>query len=471
MNPTQHVGDAESKVLARLGRDINAAFELLLAEIHSLDERSARDDGAAHLVELAYNLRAVVEPLIAFARLDSTAPAEQPSRIDVKALLAKATSAPDVAPSFRVTWHGDLGESFDDRNRLEQGLVLCLRLMGRVSGAGKARLHVRREVHQPVDHIVLVTDISNPEPVALALLNSAAVAIGAKVELDGNSLSLGFVVGVPVHRGMPASATPVLAFRRSGDATPAEPETAARALILIVDDEPAARAYMSRILELEGFEVVSCSTLEQADEAVHSYRPDVVMLDRLLLEREDRDWVRRFESQFPRGRTPLVLLQSAECESLGLIRVSDIVRKPIDRNEVVATVERLTGVGSPPTVVIRDSKDDAKWQRCLEGQTRVVTALNVSNGRRVLDTATPRIVIVDVRSVDGAIEMLEEFRRSGGRGVPVVAVHGRLSKKNRLRLDAVADARLTHSMLSRRSLDTVVRHLDESAAHASLGAG
>jgi twitching motility two-component system response regulator PilH len=475
MNETDQtsINDSESHVLSRLGRDISGPLEALLEEIHALDASIPADDGAARLVELAYDLQAVVEPLTAFARLEAMPPADELSHVDLRAALTSAAGAPDVAPSFRVTPHGDLGTSFGDRVRFERGLGLCLRLLSRmIGGKGKSPLHLRREVHQPSDRVVLTTEITQPEPVALALLKSAAKVLGATIEIERTTVTLGFFVGVAAPGDATGLTRPVLAFPRGENASSGEPDAAERAaLILVVDDEPAARAYVGRLLELEGFEVVSCSTLEQAHEAVDAYRPDVVILDRLQLEREGSDWIRRFRGDPALGRTPLVLMQSAESESFGLVSVSAVVSKPIDPNEVVATIERLTGAGSPPMVVIRHSKHDSKWQRCLEGQARVVTALDVSEGERVLDTLTPRILIVDVRHVEGSMDLLEKFRRGRGSDVPVVAVHGRLSKKARLRLDAVADVRLTHSELSRRCLDSAVRDIEAGPRRTELGAG
>ncbi len=466
--------DTVRDLLVRLGRDLSGALESLLAEIHALDERIARDDGAAQVVELAYKLRTIVEPITAFAQLESTPPADELVRIDLRDLVTKVTSGPEVAASFRVSLRGDLGVSFDDRNRLEPALELCLRLLSRMT-ENKTPLYVHREVHEPSDRVVLTTELHKPEPVALALLKRTAQAVGARLETDGRSLTLGFYVGARAlrdERGSGALAGPVLAFRRDENASAAEPEPAARAVIVVVDDEPAAQAYMGRLLELEGFEVVSCTTLEQALEAAHAYRPDLVILDRLQVDREDEDWLRRFRSEPAIGRTPLVLMQSAESDSLGLVSVSDIVGKPIDPNEVIATIERLTGTGSPPIVVIRDSQDDSKWRRCLEGQTRAVVASSVSEAERLLDAVTPKMLIVDVRHVDRAVALLEEVRRRGrGDRVPVVAVHGRLSKKARLRLDAVADARITYSELSRRSLEAMIHEVQLGDQRTTVGAG
>lgn len=102
----------------------------------------------------------------------------------------------------------------------------------------------------------------------------------------------------------------------------------------------------------------------------------------------------------------------------------------------------------------------------------MVTASNIPEAERLLDTVTPKTLIVDVRHLDGALELLEGLRAGGdGDRVPVVAVHGRLSKKARLRVDAVADTRLTFSELNQRSLRAALRELHDGERRTGLWAG
>jgi DNA-binding response OmpR family regulator len=285
-------------------------------------------------------------------------------------------------------------------------------------------------------------------------------------------LLFGFPVADRLERDEAApSPGPVLAFRRDERTRVRENDISERgAIVLVVDDEPAAREYLSRVLELEGFDVVQSSTLEDAYEAAHAYKPQVVTLDRLLLAREDGDWLRRFKEDPALARIPLVLVQSEESESMGLIAVSDVVRKPIDPDEVVATIDRLTGASSSPLLLVRDGEDASKWDRCFEGDARrVVTASSVSEAERVLDTATPKAVIVDVRKLERVLSLLEELRRrERTRDVPVVAIHGRLAEKALLHLDSLADRRLTFSELSRRSLQAALRELLGEDEHSSI---
>jgi len=477
--------DVAGQLLARLGEELAKPLGALIAEIHALDERNAEDDAAAHLVELGYNLQSILDPVTALARFEaiSAATANDRETIDVSSLLEDTVAAPELAATFKVAVRGELGTSFGDKARLEQGLSLCLRLISRMT-KDKTRLQVHREVHELADRIVFSVQIREPEPLALELLKVCAHLLGASVDIEAPVL----LFGVPVSDRLEGDETaalsakpsrPVLAFRRDERTQPTEDDVSERgAIVLVVDDEPAAREYMSRILELEGFDVVRSSTLEDAYEAAHAYKPHVITLDRLLLAREDGDWVRRFKADPALARIPLVLVQSEESESLGLVGVSDVVRKPIDPAEVVATLDRLTGASSSPLLLVRDEEDASKWERCLEGDPRrVVIASGVSEAERVLDTVTPTAVIVDFRNMNGMdtsrmLSLLENLRRSDRtRDVPVVAIHGRLTEKARLHLESLVDRRLTFGELSRRSLQATLRALTGDGEQSGFGAG
>jgi len=341
------------QLLARLGEELDKSLKALMAEIHALDECNA-EDRMAHLVDLGYNLQSILELVTALAQFETAAPANHNDKttIDVSSLLEETIAAPELAATFELAVRGELGTSFGDNAKLEQGLSLCLRLMSRMT-KDKTRLQVHREVHEPADRIVFSMQIREPKPLALELLKRTVHLLGASVDIDAPALLFGFPVSDRPKDDKRQSSSakrlrPVLAFRQDERTRPTEDDVTERgAIVLVVDDEPAAREYLSRILELEGFDVVRCSTLEDAYEAAHAYKPHVITLDRLQLSREEVDWVRRFKEDPALARIPLVLVQSEESESLGLVGVSDVVRKPINPDEVVATIDRLTTKASP----------------------------------------------------------------------------------------------------------------------------
>jgi DNA-binding response OmpR family regulator len=79
-------------------------------------------------------------------------------------------------------------------------------------------------------------------------------------------------------------------------------------LVLVVDDTSETRRLMRRVLERDRFQVVEADTGEAALEAIHSARPDVVVLDLRLPGISGQDVARRVRADADPAvaRTPLL---------------------------------------------------------------------------------------------------------------------------------------------------------------------
>src|SRR5258708_3708155 len=64
-----------------------------------------------------------------------------------------------------------------------------------------------------------------------------------------------------------------------------------KSVLLIVDDEPAARFGMRRVLEKEGYTILEADNLEAAERAVEKSSPKVVLLDVRLASESGLDYL------------------------------------------------------------------------------------------------------------------------------------------------------------------------------------
>ena len=117
--------------------------------------------------------------------------------------------------------------------------------------------------------------------------------------------------------------------------------------VLIVDDEPDARALLKRLLEDKGAVVVVCTSAQEAMASLKAERPDVLVSDIGMPGEDGYSFIRRVRSQ-PRddgGATPaLALTAYARADD----RVTAIVAgfqhhlsKPVEPAELVAIVASL----------------------------------------------------------------------------------------------------------------------------------
>jgi len=111
---------------------------------------------------------------------------------------------------------------------------------------------------------------------------------------------------------------------------------------LVVDDDAALRLLCRVNLELDGFVVREAATVADAESAVQSERPDVVLLDvhlggedtSMLLDRLRADGI------------PVVLVTGSVDADLYRDRADAVVPKPFDPQELVEIARRLARVGA-----------------------------------------------------------------------------------------------------------------------------
>jgi adenylate cyclase len=117
--------------------------------------------------------------------------------------------------------------------------------------------------------------------------------------------------------------------------------------ILIVDDEESIRLLLRRVLESNP--ALSMTLADGGDEALkltaeHTY--DLILLDLLMPGIGGIEVLTRIRDRSANSKTPVIIVSimadaptRIACESLG---VSDYLVKPIDREAVLAAVNRVT---------------------------------------------------------------------------------------------------------------------------------
>jgi two-component system, OmpR family, response regulator len=121
------------------------------------------------------------------------------------------------------------------------------------------------------------------------------------------------------------------------------PEPIKRSRLLVVEDEPSIRELLAASLRFAGFEVDTASTGTDALRSVERVRPDLILLDVMLPDRDGFEVVRRLRSG---GLSVPVLFltarDGAEDKITGLtIGGDDYVTKPFSLEEVIARVNAV----------------------------------------------------------------------------------------------------------------------------------
>lgn len=130
------------------------------------------------------------------------------------------------------------------------------------------------------------------------------------------------------------------AMRRSGGVVD-------RYRILIVDDEPQVQRYLDRLLTASGYEVEVSSDGFEAGIQVMRFKPHLILLDLYMPDVDGFQACRLVKSDFEMFKTKILAFSGqatdAVIEKILQCGADAFVEKPIEKQHLLATVDRLLG--------------------------------------------------------------------------------------------------------------------------------
>jgi CheY-like chemotaxis protein len=114
--------------------------------------------------------------------------------------------------------------------------------------------------------------------------------------------------------------------------------------ILVVDDEPDVRTFLTAVLEKAGFRVVTAEDGGQAMAVMEDEKPDLIVLDLQMPDHTGTDFYRRLMKQDALRETPVIVVSGIAGRHLAVSRPYAVFDKPIVPDDFIETVERALGV-------------------------------------------------------------------------------------------------------------------------------
>ncbi|HSM36710.1 MAG TPA: response regulator [Longimicrobiales bacterium] len=199
--------------------------------------------------------------------------------------------------------------------------------------------------------------------------------------------------------------------------------------VLIIDDQPAARDVLRRMLRREGFRVRVAGGGQEGVDMAREERPDVITLDLMMPGMDGWQTLTVFKSDPDLADIPVIVLTLLdERKKAYALGAADYVAKPVERERLAAVVRaQVASVGAWKVLVV---EDDASTRELLVRslQKEGWTVQQADDGRRGLECVaedTPALIVLDLLlpEIDG-FQFLEELRSRDDPAseIPVVVV-------------------------------------------------
>jgi len=238
------------------------------------------------------------------------------------------------------------------------------------------------------------------------------------------------------------------------------------ATILVIDDDRIVRDLMVRMLNREGFRVVTAWGGREGLRLAKEIKPSLITLDVIMPEVDGWSTLNQLKADPELADIPVILITMIDDRQKAFtLGAADYMVKPIDRERLSHIINRFVCEQPPCTVLVVDDdpavRDMLRRTFTKEGWN-VVEAENGRSGLERLADSTPELVLLDLMmpEVDG-FQFLEELRAIDSvKRIPVIVLTAKsLTAEDRLRLNGSVEKVLEKGSLSIAQLERELRVL------------
>jgi hypothetical protein len=211
--------------------------------------------------------------------------------------------------------------------------------------------------------------------------------------------------------------------------------------VLVIEDDPATRQLLARMLAKDGFRVLEATGGEEGLTLAREERPDVITLDVLMPGLDGWGVLAALKNDPALASIPVVMLTITDERNLGFsLGAAEYLTKPIERAQLSAVLSRYRRTpGAEVLIVEDDAAIRGVLRRSLEKEGWTVTeAENGRVGLARVTAAVPALVLLDLMmpEMDG-FEFLNGLRdRKAADSPPVVVITAKeLTDDDRRRLN------------------------------------
>jgi len=188
--------------------------------------------------------------------------------------------------------------------------------------------------------------------------------------------------------------------------------------VLVVDDDPAVHDVLATTLGKEGYQIAHAKDGVEALHMMRAHPPDIVTLDVMMPKMDGWSVLGIMKSEPQLAHIPVIMLTIVDHRNLGFsLGASEYMTKPIDRNRLIALIEKFAASRRDGTVLVIDDDPDVRAMVKATIDDVGMKATTVANGQAALDWLAsqpqPALVLLDLMmpNMDG-FEFLERVRQN-----------------------------------------------------------
>jgi twitching motility two-component system response regulator PilH len=115
--------------------------------------------------------------------------------------------------------------------------------------------------------------------------------------------------------------------------------------VMVVDDSPTDRQFLSELLESGGYEVIPVASAEEAEDCIRQRRPDAILMDIVMPGKNGFEATRELARDSATRDIPVLVCTSKTQPTDGIWALRqgarEVLLKPIRRDALLAAVARL----------------------------------------------------------------------------------------------------------------------------------
>ncbi len=466
---------AKSTFLANMSHELRTPMNAIIGYSEMLTEE-AEEQGQEDFVpdlkkihQAGSHLLGLINDILDLSKVEAGKMEAYAEDVDVDRLVDEVagTAQPLMESNdnhLEVVREGPLGMARQDLTKIRQSLLNLLSNAAKFTHNGTVTLHVRREQTGDGDWLVFAisdTGIGIAADKMGAVFeefgqaddsttrNYGGTGLGLPIsrrftEMLGGELTVASAIGegstftmrLPAIFPGAADAVATLKPQRAVITEPAKGERGAdetiavgRGIVLIIDDDPAARDIIGRTLSADGFEVRTAENGVEGLEMARELRPNVITLDVMMPDMDGWAVLRVLKADPGLCEIPVVMLTIVDDKSRGFsLGAADYLTKPVDREQLHITLERFLpqDESRPPVLVVED--DEAARAHIVHTVTEAgCNALQATNGREALaclGQSEPGLILLDLMMpvMDGFEFLIALRANPKWRSLPVVVL-------------------------------------------------